>query len=147
MASIIPYHEFFEEGDVWSESRRSHYRIPTDVSRKYVTGGLELLGELSPSGLTEVSRPPMPGDPLYRIDIKSEAVEIYGIKLGAEKYIWFGSLFGYEEAPVPLDPEGLPMHLAILGITGSGKSYTAGYLIERIKDLDFRLPLIIGRLV
>jgi len=37
--------------------------------------------------------------------------------------------------PLPLDIQGIPMHMAILGVTGSGKSYTIGYLPELLAEV------------
>ncbi|MHA1337987.1 MAG: ATP-binding protein, partial [Promethearchaeota archaeon] len=51
--------------------------------------------------------------------------------------IWYGNLYGYENVNVPLNIENLPMHLAIFGVTGSGKSFDAGVLIEKLSAIYY----------
>ncbi|MEM5781862.1 MAG: ATP-binding protein [Candidatus Aenigmatarchaeota archaeon] len=133
---IIPYHEFLEEGDTWSEARRKKTSIPTEISRKYYTLEIEILGDVKRGKLSEVTIPPNPGDKLYRIEDKNEILEI--IKQDKENKIMieFGTLFGYKDVPILLDLDAIPMHLSILGVTGSGKSYTVGYLIEQLSNIS-----------
>lgn len=145
---IVPHNDFFEKGDAWSEARRKRFKIPTDVSRKFVVGELELLGELSKRGLREVVKPPFPGDEVYELESKNYLSEIFGVQLSKRFTMLFGSLFGYYDMPVPLDLNNITMHLAVLGVTGSGKSYTVGYFVERLSKLrvqstDIALPTII----
>jgi hypothetical protein len=46
-------------------------------------------------------------------------------------------LAGYKNAPVPLNVENIPMHMAVFGTTGSGKSFDTGALIEKLADVPF----------
>jgi len=133
---IIPFSEFFEEGDAWSEARRKMAQIPTEISRKYYTLEIEILGEVRGGHLSEVTIPPAPGDEVFRIEDKKEILEI--MRLGSEDKIpvEFGRLFGYEEVPFFLDIDAIPMHLSVLGVTGSGKSYTVGYLLEQLSEIN-----------
>ena len=51
VTSIRHVHEFYEEGDIWSEARRkrsSIREIPSEVARKYTTITIELLGTTAP---------------------------------------------------------------------------------------------------
>ena len=144
---IIPYNEFFEKGDAWSEARRKRSPIPVDVSRRYVVAELELLGAIVKGSLSDVARPPEPGDEVYPVD-PDELEEICGLTGEEGRIIRFGSLYGYENMPLPLDIQGIPMHIAILGVTGSGKSYTMGYLIEllskiKVKGEEKAIPMIV----
>ena len=144
---IIPHNEFYEKGDAWSEARRKKAPIPVDVSRKYVIAELELLGSIAEGSLSDIARPPEPGDEVYQMSI-NELKEICGLNGEKGGIVHFGSLYGYERMPLPLDIQAIPMHMAILGVTGSGKSYTMGYLIElfsKIKDKETEkaLPMII----
>jgi hypothetical protein len=132
---IAPFSEFFEEGDVWSEARRKEAPIPSDLSRKYVTVELELLGEAKSGYLGEVTVPPSPGDKVYRIESEDEILKIVSPSSKDVYFIGFGRLFGYAHVPLPLDINAIPMHLSILGVTGSGKSYTTGYLLELLSDI------------
>ncbi|MCD6488872.1 MAG: ATP-binding protein [Desulfurococcales archaeon] len=133
---ITPFSEFFEEGDAWSEARRKMAPIPTDLSRRYYTLELELLGEIKGGHLTEVVVPPAPGYEVVRIRDKNEILEVMGLKQDEKLSIEFGRLFGYKDIPLYLDLDAIPMHLAVVGVTGSGKSYTVGYLIEQISNIN-----------
>ncbi|MEM0233290.1 MAG: ATP-binding protein, partial [Candidatus Nezhaarchaeales archaeon] len=42
---------------------------------------------------------------------------------------------GYEHVFAVLDLDALPMHVGVLGVTGSGKSYTVGYFLEKVSDI------------
>jgi DNA helicase HerA-like ATPase len=146
VAQIIPYNDFYLEGDPWSEARRKNLPIPEDVARRYEVCKLDLLIEVPKA---EVKNPPQPGDYVLKIDPKVHEKDIFGVSQKDPKYIWFGSLIGYKDAPVPLNVENIPMHMAIFGVTGSGKSFTTGALIERLADIPVKngknvsYPLII----
>jgi DNA helicase HerA-like ATPase len=133
---IVPFIEFFEEGDAWSEARRRMAQIPTEVSRKYYTLELEILGEIRGGRLSEATIPPSPGSEVLRIEDKEEILEIIRPKGEGKVFIEFGRLFGYKDIPFFLDVDAIPMHLAVLGVTGSGKSYTVGYLLEQLSNIE-----------
>jgi len=137
VAQIIPYNAFYTEGDAWSEARRKGLPIPEDVARRYEVCKLDLLIEIPRS---EIRSPPQPGDPVLRIDPKKHQKEIFGASIGDPKYVWIGTLSGYEKSslPIPLYVENIPMHLAILGVTGSGKSFTTGALIEKLAEIPVK---------
>jgi len=132
---ITPFSEFFEEGDAWSEARRREAPIPSEISRKYVTIELELLGEVRDGRLGEVTIPPNPGNEVYKIESKEEIIKIVSSEAKEKIFVSFGTLFGYKEIPLMLDVDAIPMHLAVLGVTGSGKSYTVGYLLEQLSEI------------
>ena len=132
---IVPYNEFYREGDVFAQARRERIKVPVDIARKYKIAELELLGKLTLVGLSEITTPPEPGDEVVSIDISQDLRGIFGIDIGNKGYIWFGTLYGYRNIPIPLDVEGLTMHLAVFGSTGSGKSYTTGYLLELLSEI------------
>ncbi len=132
VSQIIPYNAFYTEGDPWSEARRKGLPIPEEIARQYEVCKLDLLIEL-PKG--EIKYPPNPGDYVIKINPKAHEEEIFSISRGEPKYIWYGSLTGYENAPIPLDVEKIPMHMAVFGTTGSGKSFDVGVLIEKLVDV------------
>lgn len=137
-AQIIPYNAFYTEGDPWSEPRRKGLAIPEDVARRYEICKLDLLIELGIKGRRaskEITYPPRPGDIVIELDPKENEENIFGIERGSQKHIWYGSLVGYKDAPIPLYVENIPMHLAIFGVTGSGKSFDTGALIEKLVDI------------
>lgn len=129
VSRIIPQNDFYVAGDAWTEARRKQQEIPSEIARRYEVCELELLREIP--GLREISIPPYPGDKVYKIDISTDLKEIFEIKK-EEGIIWYGTLLGYENAPIPLTIEAIPMHIAFFGVTGSGKSYDVGALIEEL---------------
>lgn len=149
ITAIKHVHEFFEEGDVWTDARRFEEKIPHEVARKYITLTIELLGEVRSDGksfsLATVDKPPIPGDPVYKLSPK-DLGKIFNINIGE----WtkdklhdpsrtpFGTIYGYEGEKLPsiLNLNNITMHLAIVGTTGSGKSNTTGYIIEKISRLN-----------
>lgn len=134
VSQIIPYNEFYTEGDVWSEARRKGLPIPIDVARRYEICKLELLMQIGSSQL-EVRYPPYPGEEVYKIDPIKHLKKIFHVEYGAPSYVWFGTLSGYKDLPVPLNVENIPMHFAVFGVTGSGKSFSVGALIERLSSI------------
>lgn len=146
VAQIVPYNAFYTEGDAFSEPRRKGLPIPEDVARRYEICKLDLLIEIPKA---EIRYPPQPGDKVLKLDPKVHEKDIYGVAKGEPKHIWYGSLAGYADAPIPLNVENVPMHMAIFGVTGSGKSFDAGALIEQFvniprKERDFvSYPMII----
>lgn len=147
--AIKHVHEFFEEGDAWTDARRFEEKIPHEVARKYITLTIELLGEIRSDdkgfSLVTVDKPPIPGDPVYRITFE-DLGRILNVNLKDlhRKMTYnpsrtpFGVIYGYEKENLPsfLNLNNITMHLAIVGTTGSGKSNTAGYLIERLSKLS-----------
>ncbi|MHA1505881.1 MAG: ATP-binding protein [Candidatus Asgardarchaeia archaeon] len=149
VSQIIPYNEFFTEGDPWSESRRKGYAIPEDVARRYEICRLELLMEIRKIGngqekyeRSDIRTPPQPGDLVFKIDAKLHENYIFGVSKGTSNHVWIGTLYGYEDLPIPLNVENIPMHMAIFGVTGSGKSYTAGALIEKLSKIPVKRSFI-----
>ncbi|WP_115892326.1 ATP-binding protein [Methanothermobacter defluvii] len=128
VAKITPFNAYYTEDDPWSEARRKGLHIPDNIARKYEICELDLLIQLPNS---EVNYPPKPGDEVLKIDLESHYEDIFGISRDEPGYVWFGSLFGYKNAPIPLDIEKVPMHMAVFGTTGSGKSFSTGVLIEK----------------
>jgi len=133
---IIPFSEFYEEGDAWSEARRQRSQIPSEISRKYYTLELELLGEIRGNHIVEVTSPPAPGDEVLPLEDKNELLAIMKSEEKDKATIEFGTFFGYKDIPLILDLDAIPMHLAVLGVTGSGKSYTVGYLLEQLSNIN-----------
>lgn len=133
VAKIIPFNAYYTEDDPWSEARRKGLHIPDNIARKYEICELDLLIQLPNS---EVNYPPKPGDEVLKIDLESHYEDIFGISRDEPGYVWFGSLFGYKNAPIPLDIEKVPMHMAVFGTTGSGKSFSTGVLIEKFMGIS-----------
>jgi DNA helicase HerA-like ATPase len=129
ISQIVPYNDFYTEGDAFSEPRRRGLPIPDDVARKYEICKMELLMELPRA---EVRYPPAPGDPVVRLDPLKDVEQIFGVSSSQAGYVAYGTLVGYENLEVPLNVSNVTMHLAVFGVTGSGKSYNVGALIEKL---------------
>jgi len=128
------YHEFYEEGDIWSEAIRKRRRLPEGIAREYVVADVEVLGIITERGLRSPDKPPSPGAPVLRIDTESIKL-LYGFdpRNPPSKMIAIGYLYGYsEDLPVFLNLRNITMHMAILGVTGSGKSNTVGVIVEEL---------------
>ncbi len=105
------------------------------VTGETLFGTIELVGYRDSSGQIKIPRRPLnPGEKVYGVD--------YNFLSGFYKFdentsIHIGNLIGYEKGdnivPVYLDVNKLVTeHLAVLAMTGSGKSYTVGRIIERL---------------
>ena len=138
VSKIVPYNAFYTEGDAWSEARRKGMLIPEEVARKYETVHLELLMEI-PGG-KEVKYPPKPSTAVVRIRSREHLKDIFGIDTDHPGYIWIGRIIGSEDAPVPLKIKAIPMHFSVFGVTGSGKSYDTGCLIESLSNIPTATP-------
>ncbi len=141
IGSITPFNSFYQKGDLWSSVRREKQKLPSNISNEYEVGTLELLMRLSKENSVKgagIRFPPKPGDPVYMIDPKKNIEEMFGIKRDQDGIIWYGSLMGYSDVPLPLDVEKIPMHMGIFGVTGSGKSYDTGALIEQLSGIKVK---------
>jgi len=130
VAKMTPSNEYYTAGDAWSEARRKKLPIPDQIARQYEVCELDILGEVP--RLRSVSVPPYAGEEVVKVDISKNSELIFEADRRSPGIIWYGSLVGYENAPIPLDIEGIPMHFAVFGTTGSGKSYDVGALIEQL---------------
>lgn len=108
----------------------------TKISGETVFGKIELVGyKDQTTGEIRIPRRPLnPGAKVYGVD--------YGFlttfyEFSEDTSIHLGNLVGYERGsnivPIYLDVNTLATeHLAVLAMTGSGKSYTVGRVIERM---------------
>jgi hypothetical protein len=139
ISSIVPYNAFYSEGDAFSEARRKGMTIPGDIAKQYQICKVDLLQALTATGGSSVSFPPHPGDPVYLYEPAEHEEKLFGMKRdhGDDKFVWFGDLVGYPDAPIALSIEHMPMHMAVFGITGSGKSYNMGSILECLASIPF----------
>jgi DNA helicase HerA-like ATPase len=106
------------------------------VTGEQLTARLEVIG-LKDQATGEIRIPRRPLDPgvkVYKVDFQFLS-EFYGFSEHTSLHI--GNLVGYEKGPdavpVYLDVNKLVTeHLAVLAMTGSGKSYTVGRILERL---------------
>jgi DNA helicase HerA-like ATPase len=120
-----------------AESVREYERSGRDLSEMFPADKWEfLVASAVPLGIFEdgkqlrVSFPPSPGEKVYRADEKI-LFEFLGLD---EKGLAIGKMEAHD-LEVKLNLTKLfQKHLAILGISGSGKSYLSSHLIEEILD-------------
>jgi len=129
---IQPYQEFYQKGGIFSAAIRKAQKVPSEIANRYISGKMQLLMELPRN---EINFPPQPGDPIYLIDPKKNVKDIFGIDEKEPGIAWFGSLIGYSGLKVPFNVNNLTMHIAILGTTGSGKSFDTGALYESLTKI------------
>jgi len=143
-AEIIPYNAFYQMGDPWSEVRRKGGNIPKNIARQYEICKLDLLMTMEKGKSKDIKFPPLPGEKVIALDLDGRIEELFGISENEKGHIWYGSLIKGKDIPVPLNVEKLPMHLAIFGVTGSGKSYDTGVFIEQLVRIPVNETSIIS---
>jgi DNA helicase HerA-like ATPase len=91
---------------------------------------VNLLGEITENGLSSLKYPPRPSRNIYKAD--NEILKKV-FKIDDKKFVKIGTLLNNKEIPVYINLEqAIIRHLAILAITGAGKSNTVAVLIEKI---------------
>lgn len=105
------------------------------VTGETLFGTIEVVGYRDNYGQIKIPRRPLnPGEKVYGVDYEFLS-KFY--KFDENASINIGNLIGYDKGsnivPVYLDVNKLVTeHLAVLAMTGSGKSYTVGRIIERL---------------
>jgi uncharacterized protein len=105
------------------------------VTGETLFGTIELVGYRDNYGQIKIPRRPLnPGEKVYGVDYEFLS-KFY--KFDENTSINIGNLIGYDKGsnivPVYLDVNKLVTeHLAVLAMTGSGKSYTVGRIIEKL---------------
>jgi DNA helicase HerA-like ATPase len=90
--------------------------------------------------------PPQPGDPIYLASSETLSQMLSAKRIAEPGSAHIGSLLTREagEVPVVLSVKDVvSTHLAILASTGSGKSYTAGVLVEELMQPHNRAAILI----
>ena len=81
---------------------------------------------------------PEPGDKVFFAEQKTLNM-VLGLR---DDGLYIGNIYGHEETGVKIDPRTIiSLHLAVLGTTGSGKSYTVGVIIEEL--LEHGYPVVV----
>ena len=89
---------------------------------------------------------PQPGDPIFLASSETLAEMLSSRQVGANGSAHIGSLLTREPGDVPVVlsvKDVVSTHLAILASTGSGKSYTAGVLVEELMQSWNRASVLI----
>ncbi len=126
--------QFFGESDLTASIvREGSVDVLAQTLGFYCVAELTLLGVASPRGLREVDVPPKPGDPVLDLEALSPEA-LFGVSKH-DVVVWIDSLVGYENFSIPLKLDAMTMHVGIFGETGSGKSYTMGYILEKLSSI------------
>lgn len=130
--NIIKTNRYFDHAEAVSEYERGGLPLsaifPAD-RWEYIIAFAKPLGIYHQNNLTRVSFPPSPGDKVYLVDdsilSKMLGLDSNGINLGNICY--------HEHIPGSFNLTKLfQKHIAILAMSGAGKSYTASVLIEEL---------------
>ncbi len=93
---------------------------------------VNILGEISEEGISTLKSPPVPGMPVYVADVET-LWEVF--RASDERHVRIGVLLSNPEVPVHINLEQAVLrHMAVLAVTGAGKSNTVGVLLERIAE-------------
>ncbi len=90
--------------------------------------------------------PPQPGDPIHLASSETLSEMLSSRRVGDHGGAHIGSLLTREQGEVPVVlsvRDVVSTHLAILASTGSGKSYTAGVLVEELMQSWNRAAVLI----
>ena len=107
-----------------------------DVPKVYAE--VETLGYLDGKSVRFPRNPPMPGVKVYRAS-KELLDSFYYV---GDMPLQIGTLLTREDVCINLNPKGFLRHIAIIGQTGSGKSYTTGVLIEELYEKGASIVII-----
>ena len=138
--SIHSYNEYFSSPEFLQYHLDAgipvHARFPTRVGRWRVAR-VRVVGVIRGDKLLPPETPPEPGDTVYRA--KPELLESF-LNFRSDG-IFIGFMRGNNDVKVLLNPEMLlPYHVAVLGATGSGKSYAVGVIVEEL--LERGMPVV-----
>jgi uncharacterized protein len=133
--------------EVWvsSSDRSSVQQASASSTPVRPAGRVQLLATLKLDGthIRGIERFPRLGDPVYSAPADVLEALICEDKEEEGTRLSLGSLANHPEVPVNLDPARLfGRHLAVLGATGSGKSWTVGHLAEEIAQAHGKMVLI-----
>jgi len=138
--SIHTYNEYFSSPEFLQfhieEGIPVQARFPTRMGRWRVAR-VRVVGVLRQGRLLPPEVPPEPGDAVYRA--KPELLDAF-MKFRSDG-VFLGVMRGNSGVKVLLNPELLlPYHVAVLGATGSGKSYVVGVIVEEL--LEKGVPVV-----
>ena len=86
---------------------------------------ISIIGTFKNSKLESVELPPNPGSKVYVVESKED------LKVNLGKGLVVG-VHKYSGVEIPLTPESIPFHVAVVGATGTGKSRLVKALIDEI---------------
>jgi len=138
---IVAYSNYFSDPQVLKDYLEFNMKLPSRtqvLEEEVLIAKVRIVGVYNGEELEPPSVPPPPGERVYIIN-----KDIMSILLGLSKDgILLGTSWGCNNIPVKLDIDTLIRHhIAVLGVTGTGKSYTCGVIIEEV--LERGVPVVI----
>ena len=113
-------------------------RFPTNIS-KWRAGTVQILGIINGDKIEPPNEAPEPGEYVYKA---SNELLLNFLKI-PENGLYIGKLYGEKDIKIKVEPDIVVRHhIAVLGATGSGKSYTVGVIIEELLDQNFSVVVI-----
>ena len=102
--------------------------IVSQIDSPKIFATVETLGYLDEGVVKFPRNPPFPGTNVFRAS-KDLLEEFYKVE---RMPMHVGELLSRNDVGIHINPKGFMRHLAIIGQTGGGKSYTSGVLIEEL---------------
>ena len=138
---IVSHSSYFSNVNVLRAHTLYGLQLPSRVqmsSDEILIARVRIIGVYHNGTLEPPCVPPSPGEDVYFMG-NNTLINILGMtKSGA----FLGTAWNKDDLRVNLDIDKLVRHhIAVLGITGTGKSYTCGVLIEEL--LDRNIPVVI----
>jgi uncharacterized protein len=137
-----------EAGHELATTRTNPFDTVLSLSREMVTAVCRILGAEPLDGraggkLDHLRYPPMPASSAYRPDSEDIARVVLGeLQLRQKRALDIATLSNRPEVDVKVDGHAIvTRHLAILAMTGAGKSWTARRIIEQLAEKNY--PIVI----
>ena len=138
---IVSYSSYFSNINLLKAHTLYGLQLPSRIqtsSDEVLIARVRIIGVYYDGVLEPPSIPPSPGENVYFVE-NNLLASILGISRNG---VFLGMAWNKDSLKVILDIDKLVRHhIAILGVTGTGKSYTCGVLIEEL--LDKNIPVII----
>jgi DNA helicase HerA-like ATPase len=130
---------------VGTPAGRAEDLVSESVKKVPVEGRIQLLSTLELSGTSTrgIAKYPKVGDPVFAANAEAILSVIGAAPASATPVLRLGRLSVDESVPVDVPLSRLfGRHLAVVGATGSGKSWTLGHLAESVATLGGKMILI-----
>ena len=112
--------------------------VESEIDNAKTFAEVEVLGYLDEYVVKYPRNPPLPGVKVY-VAPKELLEKFYHV---SELPMYVGTLLAREDVRIHLNPKGFMRHLAIIGQTGGGKSYTTGVIIEELYRIGGSIVVI-----
>ena len=138
---IVAHSSYFSDPEVVRDHEVFGMAMPSWAqlsSEEVLVARVRVVGVYDGEGLEPPSVPPSPGEKVFLIN-KDILRRVLGLSADGA---FLGLSWGSEEVEVRLDVDTLVRHhIAVLGVTGSGKSYTCAVMVEEL--LERGVPVVV----